>query len=102
MGSQYGTGVSGRTFARFKRCLTIDSDHPRIATPDRRWRPSTLVHILQALILVVFASLVSFSFQRGWNRAETDFPNYYTAAVLVRKGEKLRNYYDWTWFQRQM
>jgi hypothetical protein len=35
-------------------------------------------------------------------RAETDFPNYYTAAVLVLKGEKLHNYYDWTWFQRQI
>ncbi|HEY1214883.1 MAG TPA: glycosyltransferase 87 family protein, partial [Bryobacteraceae bacterium] len=90
------------TFTRFKRCLTIDSDHPRITTPDRRWRRATLVYILQALILIAFASLVSFSFQRGWNRAETDFPNYYTAAVLVRKGERLRNYYDWTWFQRQM
>jgi hypothetical protein len=42
------------------------------------------------------------SFRAGWNRAETDFPNYYTAAVLVRKGEPLRNFYDWTWFQRQM
>jgi len=42
------------------------------------------------------------SFRAGWNRAETDFPNYYTAAVLVSKGEPLRNFYDWTWFQRQM
>lgn len=32
----------------------------------------------------------------------TDFPNYYTAATLVRKGEPLRSYYDWTWFQRQI
>ena len=42
------------------------------------------------------------TFLAGWNRAETDFPNYYTAAVLVRKGEPLHNYYEWTWFQRQM
>ena len=34
--------------------------------------------------------------------SETDFPNYYTAAVLVRRGVPLRDYYDWTWFQRQM
>lgn len=34
--------------------------------------------------------------------AETDFPNYYTAAVLVRQHEPLHKYYDWTWFARQM
>ncbi|HSU30675.1 MAG TPA: glycosyltransferase 87 family protein [Bryobacteraceae bacterium] len=82
--------------------MKTESDGQCIAIPDRRWRRVTLVYVLQALILVVFASLVSFSFYQGWNRAETDFPNYYTAAVLVRKGEKLRNFYDWTWFQRQM
>jgi hypothetical protein len=51
------------------------------------------------------AALVFFlltAFRSGWRREESDFPNYYTAAVLVRKGLPLRNYYDWTWFQRQM
>ena len=38
----------------------------------------------------------------GWTRSTTDFPNYYTAAVLARRGLPLRHYYDWTWFQRQM
>jgi hypothetical protein len=42
------------------------------------------------------------SFRSGWNRQTTDFPNYYTAAGLVRHGEPLRQFYDWTWFQRQM
>jgi Glycosyltransferase family 87/WD40-like Beta Propeller Repeat len=34
--------------------------------------------------------------------AETDFPNYYTAAVLVREHQPLHRFYDWTWFARQM
>jgi hypothetical protein len=38
----------------------------------------------------------------GWGRMGTDFPNYYTGAVLVRQGAPLRLYYDWTWFQRQI
>jgi hypothetical protein len=38
----------------------------------------------------------------GWSRLTTDFPNYYTAALLARRGLPLRHYYDWTWFQRQM
>jgi Glycosyltransferase family 87 len=54
------------------------------------------------LALIAFALFLATSFRSGWMRAETDFPNYYTAAVLVRKGAPLRNYYDWTWFQRQM
>src|SRR5271168_1351839 len=41
-------------------------------------------------------------FRTGWTQAETDFPNYYTAAALVRQHQPLRNYYDWTWFARQM
>jgi hypothetical protein len=82
--------------------MKAELDPRRIPIPGLRWRRATSVCVLQTLILVIFGSLVSFSFYQGWNRSETDFPNYYTAAVLVRKGEKLRNYYDWTWFQRQM
>ena len=50
-------------------------------------------------MLVVFLAT---SFRKGWTHSESDFPNYYTAAVLVRRGVPLRDYYDWTWFQRQM
>src|ERR1700686_2394211 len=42
------------------------------------------------------------SFRKGWSRNETDFLNYYTAAVWLRHDAALRDYYDWTWFQRQM
>jgi Glycosyltransferase family 87/WD40-like Beta Propeller Repeat len=40
--------------------------------------------------------------RQGWTHVETDFPNYYTAAVLGSKHAPLRKFYDWTWFQRQM
>src|SRR5579863_9201274 len=49
-------------------------------------------------VLVVLAPAL----HRGWTHVETDFPNYYTAAVLARKHAPLRKFYDWTWFQRQM
>jgi hypothetical protein len=58
--------------------------------------------LVPTAVLATLAFLIAFSFYQGWTRSETDFPNYYTAAVLVRKGERLRNYYDWTYFQRQM
>jgi hypothetical protein len=54
------------------------------------------------LAVAAYCLFLFTDFRAGWNRAETDFPNYYTAAVLVRKGEPLRKFYDWTWFQRQM
>lgn len=46
--------------------------------------------------------ILSTAFRRGWTHVETDFPNYYTAAVLTVKHQPLRQFYDWTWFQRQM
>ena len=52
--------------------------------------------------LLAFAIFLATSFRAGWTRSETDFPNYYTAALLVRNGAPLQNYYDWTWFQKQM
>ena len=67
-----------------------------------RPRALPLQNNVRILAVVIFVTLVGFSFRQGWTRADADFPNYYTAALLVPKGEKLRNYYNWTWFQRQM
>src|SRR6185437_9488590 len=58
-----------------------------------------------AILGVAICGLAYFlciDFRRGWIQSTTDFPNYYTAARLVRSGQHLRNFYDWTWFQRQM
>jgi Glycosyltransferase family 87/WD40-like Beta Propeller Repeat len=58
-----------------------------------------------ALVAVAAIGVLYFlctSFRAGWMQSETDFPNYYTAARLLHSGEHLRDFYDWTWFQRQM
>ena len=52
--------------------------------------------------VIVATLFLATSFRRGWTQVETDFPNYYTAAVLARHRDPLPRYYDWTWFQRQM
>ena len=44
---------------------------------------------LGALLLFLLGA-----FRPGWMQAETDFPNYYTAAVAVRAHLPLHNYYD--------
>ena len=62
-------------------------------------RPQMITRLAAVAAILFF--LVT-TFRSGWRRAETDFPNYYTAAVLMRKGLPVREYYDWTWFQREM
>src|SRR6202162_433138 len=56
----------------------------------------------RVVALLMLALFLATSFREGWTQDQTDFPNYYTAAVLVTHGAPLRDYYDWTWFQRQM
>jgi hypothetical protein len=63
-------------------------------------RPLKLVK--NAVALVAFLFVLAGPFRAGWTQTETDFPNYYTAAVAVRHHLPLRDYYDWTWFARQM
>jgi Glycosyltransferase family 87/WD40-like Beta Propeller Repeat len=58
-----------------------------------------LARVAVSLTTILFLAT---SFRWGWTRVETDFPNYYTAAALAVRGEPLRLFYDWTWFQRHM
>src|ERR1700730_8186430 len=51
---------------------------------------------------VAFAAFMSIAFRAGWTQRSTDFPNYYTAAVLVRQRKPLPIFYDWTWSARQI
>lgn len=57
---------------------------------------------LRLAVLVTLLILLGTAFRTGWMRVETDFPNYDTAARLAVQHKPLRNYYDWTWFVREM
>jgi hypothetical protein len=57
---------------------------------------------VRLLAVITFLFLLATAFRDGWTRPETDFANYYTAAVLVRQHQPLRDFYNWTWFARQM
>jgi hypothetical protein len=52
--------------------------------------------------LLTFLIFLASAFRTGWTQPGTDFANYYTAASLVRQSQSLHDYYDWTWFARQM
>ena len=64
--------------------------------------PRLIQTVIRAAALAALLAFIATSFRMGWNKSATDFPNYYTAAVLIRRGEPLHQFYDWTWFQRQM
>ena len=56
----------------------------------------------RVLVAAAVCLFLGTAFRAGWTQISTDFPNYYTAAVAARQRKPLRNYYDWTWFARQM
>jgi hypothetical protein len=58
-----------------------------------------ITRMVAVLLLVFFLVVIS---RKSWSTDESDFPNYYTAAVLTKKHLAVRDFYDWTWFQRQM
>jgi len=60
------------------------------------------IWMTRAAAAIAFVAFMGTAFRAGWTQSSTDFPNYYTAAVLVRQGKPLRSFYDWTWFAKQM
>ena len=106
---QEGGKLSKSVLRVYRRCCSCCREHGQVVSGEQLsvagtesgFRAEAGVKT-RLLALVAFTFFLLTAFRAGWTRAETDFPNYYTAAVLVRKGEPLRNYYDWTWFQRQM
>jgi Glycosyltransferase family 87/WD40-like Beta Propeller Repeat len=69
--------------------------------PSLSSRPFSAATLRLAVVGTILLLMVG-PFRTGWTQATTDFPNYYTAAALVRQHQPLRNYYDWTWFARHM
>ena len=57
---------------------------------------------LGILAVLLTTTLFLGPFLQGFQRMETDFPNYYTAAKLTAEHMPLRQFYDWVWFQRQI
>ena len=61
-----------------------------------------LRQMVRCAVATAFVVFLGTAFRTGWTQPSTDFPNYYTAARLLRQRKSLRCFYDWTWFARQM
>jgi len=57
---------------------------------------------LSILAVLLAAPLFFGPLLQGFQRMETDFPNYYTAAKVTAQHLPLCQFYDWVWFQRQI
>jgi hypothetical protein len=65
---------------------------------------SGLEPLLPQIESVICAALAALLFWKGilpaWRVLNTDFPNYYLVARLLREGFSLDRIYDWIWLQR--
>src|ERR1700734_2668028 len=62
------------------------------------------VRLQSALEFWLLVFLAVWIFRKGivgaWQFLNTDFPNYYVVARLIREHSRLDRIYDWIWFQR--
>ena len=67
-----------------------------------RTRTTALIVATEWVVLLAAATyLCGRTLPRAWQHLNTDFPNYYLAARLLREGYNTDRLYEWTWFQRQ-
>lgn len=53
------------------------------------------------ILLVAVGYLCGRGVPRAWKHLNTDFPNYYVTARLLRRGSATNRIYEWIWLQRQ-
>src|SRR5215469_3371941 len=64
-------------------------------------RPHKATICLETILCAALAALLFWSgILPAWHKLNTDFPNYYLVARLLREGYSLDRIYDWIWLQR--
>ena len=73
----------------------------RIVSTSPRHNPLSLLPLLEIACSALLAVLLLWKgILPGWRMLNTDFPNYYLVARLLREGYSLDRIYDWIWLQR--
>ena len=75
-------------------------DH-QSSRPQARASNSALVADEWIVLLAALAYLGGRTLPRAWKSLNTDFPNYYVTARLLREGYSTDRVYEWLWIQRQ-
>jgi hypothetical protein len=80
---------------RLRMLQGLNAGQPNLS-PSRFW-----LLFLEIAVLALLAALLLFKgIVPGWRALNTDFPNYYLVARLLREGYSLDRIYDWIWLQR--
>src|SRR6266568_8051733 len=78
----------------------LTSAPPSHSSQDRRLLSA--LHTLEwLLLLIAVAYFTGRTLPRAWRTLNTDFPNYYITAHLLRQNYNCSRVYEWTWIQRQ-
>ena len=84
--------------------VTISRDGPATFVTGRPPAPGmgTAILIAEWLLLLICIGYVGMRIvPRAWHHLNTDFPNYYVTATLLRDGQSASRAYEWVWLQRQ-
>ena len=86
--------------------LSVLARSPAIALRRMAARPLSLKQIILTGEWVILLAAVAYAGGRAvpsaWRHLNTDFPNYYVTAHLLREGYRTDRIYEWIWIQRQI
>jgi hypothetical protein len=84
---------------------TAQADAATISSASTHTRASLLKRLILLgewlLLLAAVAYIGGRALPKAWQRLNTDFPNYYVTARLLREGYSTNRVYEWIWIQRQ-
>ena len=85
--------------------VTAQADAVTIPSAPTHARASFLKRLIVVgewlLLLAAVAYIGGRALPKAWRRLNTDFPNYYVTARLLREGYSTNRIYEWIWIQRQ-
>lgn len=80
----------------------VPEDLAPSSAPARHATVGRLIHAAEWLVLLAAVVYIGGrALPRSWQRLNTDFPNYYLTARLLREGYSTNRLYEWNWLQRQ-
>jgi hypothetical protein len=60
------------------------------------------VYIKAGLFVILAFFHIRYGIIPGWNKINSDFPNYYTSSKLILEGKNMHNIYNDKWFQQKI
>jgi len=82
--------------------LTAPARAPASGAPEQAHSTQKVSRVVEWLLLFAVAAYVGGrALPRAWHNLNTDFPNYYVTARLLREGYNTNRVYEWIWLQRQ-